>query len=138
MIAVRVVLVVMGIVCILSAAPGAVAPWSSIVHWLGVFGLEPIPEQPLVVYCVRLSSLGFALIGVFFLVLATNPVRYGPMVALAVCGLLLMAALALVTGLQIRMQPPWYLADAGLSLLAAVLLLAFWPRGAPVSSVNEM
>jgi hypothetical protein len=128
MTAVRIVLVMLGIVCILSTAPGAVAPWPSIVHWLGVLGLEPMPDHPLVVYCVRLSSLGFALIGVFFLVVATNPVRYGPMVALAVCGLFLTAALAVATGIQTRMQPPWYLADAGVASLAAVLLLAFWPR----------
>ncbi len=128
--ALKAVLVVLGIVCILSVAPGAVAPWSTIVRYQGYLGLEPMPDQPMVIYCVRLSSLGFALIGAFFLVLATDPVRYRPMLALAACGLVLTAALALVTGWLTQMQPRWYLADCAVSLVAAVLILAFWPRQA--------
>jgi hypothetical protein len=128
--ALKVVLVVLGIVCILSTAPGAVAPWSTIVHWLGVLGYDPLPDQPMVIYSMRLSSLGFALMGVFFLVLATDPLRYRPMLALAVCGLFLTAALALAAGWLLQMQPPWYLADCAFSLVAALLILALWPRQA--------
>ena len=124
----KVVLVAFGLLCLLLTAPGAVAPWSSIVHWLGLLRLEPLPAQPFVVYCVRLSSLGFALIGVFFLVLATNPLRYRPMLALAVAGLLLTAVFAFSTGRMVAMSPPWYLGDTLVCLLAAVLILLWWPR----------
>ncbi len=128
--ALKVVLVVLGILCILGTAPGAVAPWSAIVHWLGVMGYDALSDQPMVVYCVRLSSLGFALIGVFFLVLATDPLRHRPMLVLAVCGLFLTAALSLATGWLVQMHPRWYLADGAVCLLAAILILAFWPRQA--------
>jgi hypothetical protein len=135
--ALKIVLVVMGVLCFLSSAPGAVAPWSSIVHWLGVLGLDPVPEQPFVVYCVRLSSLGFALIGVFFLVIATNPLRYRPLLALAVWGLLLTAVLAFSTGRMVGMPPLWYLVDTVSSLLAAVLLLLLWPRAPSAAAESE-
>jgi hypothetical protein len=128
--ALKVVLVVLGIVCILSTAPAVVAPWPAIVHWAGVFGYEVPADHPVFVYCVRLSALGYALIGVFFLVVASDPLRYRPMLVLAVCGLLLTAALALATGWLTQMQPPWYLVDCVFSLVAALLILALWPKQA--------
>ena len=132
--ALKAVLVVMGILCFLSSAPGVAAPWSSIVRWLGVLGLQAPPDDPVVVYCMRLSSLGFALIGVFFLVLATDPLRYRRMLVLAVCGCFATAAVALATGWLTGMQPRWYLTDAAASFVAGVLILAFWPREAEATA----
>jgi hypothetical protein len=127
--ALKAVLVVIGILCLLSAAPGTVAPWPSIVRGLGVIGLEAPPEHPVVVYCTRLSSLTFALIGVFFLVLASDPLRYRPMLVLAVWGCFATAVVALAAGCLTGMQPLWYLGDTAASLIAGLLILAFWPRG---------
>jgi len=39
-------------------------------------------------------------------------------------------AAALVTGLLTHMQPPWYYADFGSCVLAALLILVFWPKQA--------
>jgi len=124
----RVMLVVMGILCVVSCAPGAVAPWSTINHGFQVLGYESLPDRALVVYGVRQSSLWLALMGVFFLVLAADPMRYRPMLVLTVCGLFLTAALSLAAGLLTHMQPPWYLFDFAACLAAAVLILALWPR----------
>ncbi|UCC68650.1 MAG: hypothetical protein JSV79_01545 [Armatimonadota bacterium] len=132
----KVVLVVIGILCLVSSAPGTVAPWSSIVRGLTVIGLEAPPGHPVVVYCTRLSSLTFALVGVFFLVLASDPLRYRPMLALAVCGCFAVAVLALVAGCLIGMQPLWYLGDAVSCAVAGVLILAFWPRGVQPATVK--
>jgi len=126
--ALKAVLVVLGVLCFLSSAPAIVLPWSGVVRGLEGLGLEAPVGDAFVVYCVRLSSLGFALIGIFFLILAADPLRYRPMLVLAVCGLWLMAAAALVTGWLAQMQPPWYLGDFAACLIAALLLLAFWPR----------
>jgi len=126
--ALKVVLVVVGVVCLFSSLPGAVVPWSVINRVLGVLGFRAVPELPLVVYCVRLSALGFALMGVFFLLLATDPVRYQPMLALGTWGLVVMGVLAFETGRMVGMQPPWYWADGGFAVLAGVLILIFWPR----------
>jgi len=126
----KVVLVVIGLLCLVSAAPAMVLPWSSIVRGLGVFGLQAPPEHPVCLYCTRVYTLAFALIGIFFLVLASDPLRYRPMLVLAVCGLFLTAVAALVAGRLTGMQPLWYLADAVSCAVAAALILAFWPRAA--------
>jgi len=126
--ALKAVLVVLGVLCFLSSAPAVVLPWSGIVRALEVLGLQAPVGDAFVIYCVRLSSLAFALIGIFFLMLASDPLRYRPMLALAICGLWLMAAAALFTGWLAHMQPRWYLADFASCLIAAVLLLALRPR----------
>lgn len=131
----KVVLVVVGIVCFVSSAGALVLPWPSIVRALGTIGLEAPPEHPVVIYGARLMVLAFALIGVFFLVLASDPLRYRPMLVLAVCGCFAVAACALVTGWLTGIQPLWYLGDAVSCAVAGVFILAFWPRGvAPAAS----
>ena len=128
--ALKTVLVVTGILCFLVSAPGALVPWAGIVRAMAFLGFDAPPDDPFVVYCLRLTSLGFALIGIFFLVLAADPVRHRPMLVLAVCGLCLTAVAALLTGLLTAMQPPWYWADFTVSSIAALLILAFWPKKA--------
>jgi hypothetical protein len=125
----KTVLTVIGIVCFLSSVPAVAAPWSSVVRWLGILGLEAPPEHPAVVYMMRIGSLSFALIGIFFLVLASDPLRYRAMLVLAVCGCWAVAICALAAGWVVQMQPVWYVADVLGCALAGVLILAFWPRG---------
>lgn len=125
--ALKVVLVVMGVLCLLSA-PGLILPWSSLVGWAELMGVQAPPDYPLVVYCVRMGSLASGLIGIFLLVLATDPLRYRPMLVLTVYGCFAVAVVALVTGRLTQMPPLWYLGDAVGSAVAGVLILAFWPR----------
>jgi len=124
----KVVLVVIGVLCLLSAA-GLAVPWSSLVSWAEFIGLQAPPDHPVIVYCARMGSLGSALIGIFFLVLASDPVRYRAMLVLAVCGCFAVAAVALVAGRVTGMQPLWYLGDTVSCTVAGALILAFWPRG---------
>ena len=125
----RAVLVVIGILCFLSSVPAVAAPWSSIVRWLGILGLDAPPAHPAVVYSMRIGSLAFALIGIFFLVLASDPLRYRPLLVLAVCGCWAVAICALAAGWISQMQPVWYVADVVSCALAGLLIVAFWPRG---------
>jgi len=128
--ALKAVLVVLGLLCVLTSAPAVFAPWSAVTAFLGLFGLQAPPDHPAVLYGLRVGSLAFALIGIFFLVLATDPLRYRPMLVLAVWGLFLTGGVALVTGRLTHMQPFWYLGDVVSCFLAAVLILAFWPKQA--------
>ncbi len=129
----KVVLVVIGVACLLSA-PGLVVPWSTLVGWAELMGLEMPPGHPVILYGLRLTCLSWALIGVFFLVVASDPVRYRPMLVLAVFGCFATAAVALVAGGLTQMQPLWYLGDAVSSGVAGVVILAFWPRGVETSA----
>ncbi len=132
----KVALVLIGVLCLVSTVPATVLPWSSVVRYMEVFGVEAPPDHPVVVYCMRVYSLGFALIGIFFLVLASDPVRYRPMLVLAACGCWLVAVAALVNGWLTEMQPVWYLADVGASAVAGTLILAFWPRGVELGTAG--
>ena len=123
----RVVLIVTGILCATSVF-GLLAPWPAVANFIEFFGYQPPPADPLVIYFVRLSATLLTLVGIFFLVLSTDPLRYRPMLTLAAAGLLLCAAVCLLTGLLTQMRPPWYLTDAIFSLLAALLILKFWPK----------
>ena len=127
--ALKVVLVVMGVLCLLSA-PGTVLPRSSLVAWAAIWGLHAPPDHPLVAYSVRMACLAFALIGIFLLVLAADPLRYRPMLVLTVCGCFAVAVVALAAGWLAGMPALWYLGDAVGGVVAAVLILAFWPREA--------
>jgi hypothetical protein len=124
----KTVLVAVGALCVLSCMPGVFVPWSAIVRLLGFLGYSARPVHPLIPYCLRLTSLGYGLMGVLFLVLASDPLRYRPMLVLAVCGLFLLGLLALGAGWLVQLRPPWYLADAASCLVGAVLILAFWPK----------
>ncbi len=88
-------------------------------------------------YCLRLASLGFVLVGVFFLVLASDPLRFRAMLVLAVSGLFLLGIAALLSGWLVELRPPWYLADAALSLLGGILILALWPQERARASGEE-
>lgn len=127
----RVILVVIGLVCLLSASLGAFVPWPSLSRGMACLGFDDLSLTPLGLYALRLASLGCGLFGVFFLILASDPIRYRPMLALATVGLFLLGFAALAIGWLLRVQPPWYLADAGFCLLGALLILIFWPRSVP-------
>lgn len=131
----KVLLVVMGLLCLFSA-PGTVLPWSSLVGWAAIWGLQAPPDHPLVDYFVRMASLAFALIGVFLLVLATDPLRYRAMLVLTVCGCFAVAVVALVAGWLAGMPALWYLGDGIGSALAGVLILCFWPREARATGAD--
>ena len=131
----KVVLVVIGVLCLLSAL-GLVVPWLTLVGWAESIGLEPPPGHPVIFYGMRLACLASALIGVFFLVLASDPLRYRPMLVLAVCGCFAVAGVALVAGRLTGMQPLWYLGDTVSSAVAGLLILAFWPRGVETSAAT--
>jgi uncharacterized BrkB/YihY/UPF0761 family membrane protein len=125
--ALRVVLVVVGLLCAMSVI-GVLVPWSALGRIMQFWGLEPPPADPLVVYWARVSCLLAGLIGVFFLVLSSDPVRYRPMLVLGTIGLFLTGVVCLITGWTTGLRPAGYLADAAVCLIGAILICAFWPR----------
>ena len=127
----KIVLVLLGILTLAKSLLGIFAPWSELLRWSALFGYPGLPTNPLMIYTVRLASLMFAMVGIFFFVLATDPMRYRPLIGLSVWGLLLLAAGAVVAGVLLRLHPAMYLAGALSLVVAALLLVVFWPRSAP-------
>ena len=93
----KIVLWVCAIACLLGFL-GLVMPWTAITRMFQLYGLSPLATQPVEAYMLRLTAALVGMIGVFFLLLALQPLRYGPMLYLAAFGLLAFSLLTLVAG----------------------------------------
>ena len=65
-----------GLFC-LSAVVGVFAPMSMWPKVTGIFGVETLPDAPVFVYFARLLSATYGAIGIFFIILALRPAKYG-------------------------------------------------------------
>jgi hypothetical protein len=74
------------------------------------------------------------MIGIFFAILARNPLKYGAMLLLASYGLVIYGIFSLVAGIRYRL-PVWiYANDVIFGVVAGVLLLIFRKKAIPVNS----
>ena len=116
----------------LSAVPFVVMPWSVVENLVLWFGIEPLPNTPIVVYLFRVACGIFGLIGIYFILLARNPLAYGRMLELGTYGLILFGLLSLLVGSSIGLPVIVYLGDSlsGLILGTASTVLAYKLRQA--------
>lgn len=117
----------------LTAIPFIVLPWGIIEAIMMAFGLKSIPEIPeipAVMYFMRIACGVLGLVGIFFIMLARNPLDYGPMLNLGAYGLIVFGLLALVLGLRLRISPMVFLGDTlfGIVLGVVVAVLSFKAR----------
>ncbi len=119
----------------LKVAPFIFLPWSVIEAIVTFFGYGPIPDVPIVIYFCKFlfGVLGF--IGIFFIILALNPLGYGPMLYLGAYGLIVFGLLELILGITIDFSPIVYVSDASFALILGIiiLILAFKCKNAEVA-----
>ena len=123
----KICLWVTGILCLLSVV-GLFLPISAFESIAGFFGIETLPDSPLVMYGIRTMSATFAGIGVFFIILALNPVKYGVIVPFSGLTSVFIGVVCFITGLAVGMPAIWFLGDTLSCLVLGVLILAFWQR----------
>ena len=116
-----------GIVCLLSVV-GVVAPLKNIQWFMGLFGIESLPDSPLFLYMLRLICATWAGIGIFFIILALNPLSYGVLVPLSALFLILVGAVCGVTGFITKMPFKWYASDLLSCVILGLLILIFYPQ----------
>ena len=103
----------------------AALPWPAITAVFGWFGLDPPTNEPITVFMFRLTMAISGLIGVFFVILALDPLRYGAMLSLAAYGLMCYAVFCLAGGIRYGL-PLWtYCGDVIFGAVVGVLLLVF-------------
>ena len=120
----KIVLWVCAVGCLLSFGFAAL-PWNCIKGWFSFFGLTPLAAEPMTVYMFRLCLATYGLIGIFFVILARNPLKYNGMLLLAAYGALLMAFFCLMGGIRYGL-PIWaYGFDVVFCAVAGGLLLTF-------------
>ena len=96
----------------LTAVPFIVLPWSAIDMIAILFGIDLFPNDPLVMYILRVSCGVYGLIGVYFIILAKNPLGCGPMLDLGAYGLTIFGLLSLITGLSLKILPRVFIGDS--------------------------
>ena len=125
--ALKICLWLTGIVCLLSVI-GIVAPLKNIQWFMGLFGIESLPDSPLFLYMLRLVCATWAGIGVFFIILALNPLCYGVLVPLSGLFLIFVGAVCGVVGFMIKMPFKWYAGDLLSCVVLGLLILIFYQK----------
>ena len=121
----KICLWITGLLCLLSVV-GLFLPISAYESIAGFFGIETLPDSPLVMYAVRTLSATFIGIGVFFVILALNPVKYGVLVPFSGIAAVFIGVVCAISGPMVGMPAFWYLGDTLSCLVLGVLILVFW------------
>ena len=122
--ALKIALWIIGIGC-LTAVLFLFLPWAVVESMGSWSGVELLPDTPIVIYFYKVIFGVFGLIGVFFIILARNPFKYGSMLNLGAFGLILFGLLALILGFMIGIPPIVYLGDSLTGLVFGVAILIF-------------
>ena len=118
-----------GIACLLSVF-GMFLPISACESIAKYFGIESLhlPDSPLVEYALRLMSATYVAIGVYLVILALNPMKYGVMIPFTGLAAVFLGAVCAITGLVVGMSVLWFLGDSVSCAILGVLILVFWQQ----------
>ena len=130
--ALKICLWIAGVGCLLSVF-GIFLPMPVFESIAKFFGIELLPDSPLLVYAFRLMSATYAAVGVFFIILALDPMKYGVMVPFSGVGAVFVGVVCAIAGLLTAM-PLWgFLGDSLSCLVLGVLILVFWQQAKQTS-----
>ena len=131
--ALKICLWIAGVLCLLSVF-GMFLPisvWQSIAK---VFGVQLVlPDSPLVEYAVRLISATYVAVGVYLVILALNPMKYGIMVPFTGLAAVFLGVVCGITGLVVGMPVLWFLGDSIPCVILGILILVFWQQAKQTS-----
>ena len=106
----KILLWVCGVIFFVSFPMMAIS-WEMVEGLFRWFGLPPLPADAMTVYAYRVACAFCGFTGIYFMILATDPLRYLKLVRLTGWGLMFVGLVAIVTGIMVNMKPPWYIAD---------------------------
>ncbi|WAC07855.1 MAG: hypothetical protein OS130_01235 [Thermodesulfobacteriota bacterium] len=103
----------------------AALPWpviTKIYHWAGI---QPPTAEPTTVFILRLFLATVGMMGLFFVILARNPLNYGAMLIFAAYWLIAFGIFYLVGSIPYGL-PVWYYSQKVIfSVVLGVLILIF-------------
>ncbi len=130
--ALKICLWIAGVGCLLSVF-GMFLPMSVFESIAKFFGIESLPDSLLFIYAFRLMSATYAAVGVFFIILALQPMKYGVMVPFSGVGAVFVGVVCAIAGLLTAMPLWWFLGDSLSCLVLGVLILVFWQQAKQTS-----
>jgi hypothetical protein len=119
----KIILWISAIACILSFIAMFI-PFRFLASWSAFFGLK-VPATAVTAYITRLCMACFGLMGVFLVILARDPLTYGPMVSLAGYGAIFLGLVCLAWGLRYQFPPLAFYGDVVFCIVAGALILLF-------------
>ena len=123
----KICLWIAGVCCLLSV-PGMFLPISSWEPIARVFGVESLPDSPLFSYAARVMSATYVGVGVFFVILALAPMKYGVMVPFTAIAMFLLGLFCAIAGVITAMPTLWFLGDAFSCMILGILVFVFWQQ----------
>ena len=92
------------------------------------FGIGPLPDTPISIYITRLLSATYAVVGVFLIILALDPMKYGVMVPFSGVSALFLGLVCGTVGVISVMPKLWFLGDALSGIILGLLILISWQK----------
>jgi hypothetical protein len=133
--ALKICLWIAGVGCLLSVF-GMFLPVSWLESLTRVFGGQEFPDSPMCLYAVRLMSGTYAAVGLFFVILALHPMKYGVMVPFSGIASVFVGVVCGITGPVAEMPVLWYLGDSVSCTVVGVLILVFWRQAKQSSAAS--
>ncbi len=118
--------------CLLSIF-GMFLPLSVLESVAKAFGAQEFPDSPLVIYATRVMSATYVAVGVFFIILALDPMKYPVMVPFSGLAAVFLGLVCGITGLAVGMSPLWFLGDSLSCLVVGGLIFIFWRQAKQTS-----
>ena len=125
--ALKICLWVAGIVCVLSIF-GMVLPVSSLKSISKLYGIESFADSPQFIYAIRVGLGTYAAVGLFFVILALDPLKYGMMVPFSALAAVFIGVLCAIAGLLTKVAFWWFMGDFVSCLVFGILILVFWKQ----------
>lgn len=100
-------------------------PWRVMAQWCGLMGIEVPLIAPVSVYVARLLLVCSGLMGIFFMILAADPLRYGPMLPLAGYGFIFAGLVCLAGGIRYDLPFMMFGFDVIFCVVTGKLILVF-------------
>jgi hypothetical protein len=133
--ALKIILWISAIGSSLSGFVTAILPWHVITGFIASSGVQPPGDEPSTIYMFRLGFMAYGMMGVFFGILARNPLKYGVMLPFAACFLVCYSLFRLVGGILYQ-YPIWhYMGDVITGIVFGVLILILRKRALKSSNV---
>ncbi len=129
----KICLWIAGILCLLSvfAMFLPMSLWETIAK---AFDVQLVlPDSPLFEYMVRLMSATYVAVGVYLVILALHPMKYGIMVPFTGIAAVLLGVVCAITGLAVGMPVLWFLGDAISCAVLGILIVVFWRKAKQTS-----
>ncbi len=118
---IKIILWICAIECLLAFVLAAL-PWQTLTSMSEAAGIQPLGASGITVFMVRLCLLLFGLFGVFFAILARDPLKYGAMLQFASFWLVIYGIYVLVAGVRYEL-PAWIYSEFFFSVGFGLILL---------------